>query len=108
MSPRRSKITAGNGHGTASVAFRGWRRVALRDAESVGEVIDASCPQTNEVAALYLIDTPEGLFPFREKVSPNALPAPLLTLQHALVGGTHGLPRNTLGVCVVFNRALDA
>ena len=26
---------------------------------------------------------------------------------HALVGRTHGLPRDALGVCVVFNRALD-
>jgi hypothetical protein len=43
----------------------------------------------------------------KPKISPNALPAPLLPLQRALVGRTHGLPRDALGVCVVFNRALD-
>jgi hypothetical protein len=32
----------------------------------------------------------------------------LLTLLHALVGRTHGVPSNALGVGVVFNRALDA
>jgi hypothetical protein len=51
--PRRSKITTGHGGGTASVAFGAWtyRHAALHDTESVGEVIDASCPQTNEVPA---------------------------------------------------------
>src|SRR6266851_1306002 len=81
MRPRRSKTTTGNGRGTASVAFRGWtyRRAALRRAESVGEVIDACCPQSNEVAALYLIHASEGVLPFRKKVSPNALFAPFIT-----------------------------
>ena len=110
MRSKRSNIATDHGGRTASVAFRVWtyRHAAVHHVEFIGEVIDASCPQTDEVAALYLIDTPEGVLPFRKKVSPNALPTPLLTLQHALVGRTHGLPRNALGVCVVFNRALDA
>ena len=91
------------------MAFRGWTygRAALRDTEPVGEVIDAPCPQTNEVAALYLIDTPEGLLPFRKKVSPKYTSCTIAHPLTCLVGGTHGLPRNALGMCVVFNRALD-
>src|SRR5204862_7097599 len=34
----------------------------------------------------------EALLPFREKISPNAFPAPLLRLQYTLRGRTHGLP----------------
>src|SRR3984957_16365528 len=114
MGRRRSKTGVGDGRGMTSLASGGClsrravlRRGVLRHAESVGEVIDARCPETNEVATLYFFHTSEGVLPFRKKISPNAFPAPLLTLQHALVGRTHGLPRNALGVCVVFNRALD-
>ena len=48
-----SKNTAGHGAGTASMVFRLWtcRHATLRHTESVGEVIDASCPQTDEVTA---------------------------------------------------------
>ena len=87
MRLRRSKITAGDGRGTTSLAFSGClsrravlRREVLRHAEPVGEVIDACCPETNEVATLYFFHTSEGVLPFRKKISPNAFPAPLLTL----------------------------
>ena len=70
-------------------------------------MIDAACPETNEVATLYLLHTSEGVLPFWKKISPNAFPAPLLALQHALVGRTHGLPRNALGVCECYSGALD-
>jgi len=44
-----SKNTAGHGAGTASMAFGVWtcRHATLRHTESIGEVIDASCPQTD-------------------------------------------------------------
>jgi hypothetical protein len=87
MRLRRSKITAGDGRGTTSLAFSGClsgravlRHGVLRHAEPVGEVIDACCPETNEVATLYLLHTSEGVLPFRKKISPDAFPAPLLTL----------------------------
>ena len=75
-------ITTGHDCGTTSLAFGVWtyRHAALYHAVSVGEVIDASGPQTDEVAALYLLHTSEIVLPLRKKVSPNALPAPLLTL----------------------------
>src|SRR5262245_3151387 len=94
---------------TRCMGFRvwSWRHVTLRPTETVGQVIDASCPQLDEVRACYLLHLSEGLLPLRHKISPNALPAPLLPLQYALVGRTHGLPRGALGVCVVFDRALD-
>jgi len=56
---------------------------------------------------LYVVDTLKGALPFRQKVSPNALFTPLLTFLNALVGRTHRLPRNALGMCVVFDGALD-
>ena len=87
MRLRRSKITAGDGRGTTSLAFSGClsrravlRRGVLRHAEPVGEMIDARSPETNEVATLYLLHTSEDVLPFRKKISPNTLPAPLFTL----------------------------
>src|ERR1700722_7579084 len=87
MGLRGSKISGGGGRGTTSLAFSGClsrrtvlRRGVLLHVEPVGEVIDARCPETNEVATLYLFHTSEGVLPFRKKISPNAFPAPLLTL----------------------------
>jgi hypothetical protein len=85
MRPRRSKITTGNGRGKASVAFRGgtYRPAALRHGEPVGEVIDAPCPQTNEVAALYLLHASEGVLPFPEEGFPKCT---FCTIAHPLPG----------------------
>jgi hypothetical protein len=49
---RRSNTT-GDGGGMASIVFGLWtcRHATLRHTESVGEVIDASCPQPDEVPA---------------------------------------------------------
>ena len=70
-----------------SLAFSGClssravlRHGILRRAEPAGEMIDAGCPETNEIATLYFLHTSEGVLPFWKKISPNALPAPLFTL----------------------------
>ena len=50
---RPSKNTTGHGGGTASMAFGLWscRHATLRHTVSIGEVIDAFCPQSDEVPA---------------------------------------------------------
>jgi hypothetical protein len=82
MRPHRSNIAMGYGGKTAIAIFRGctYDRVGRRRAVSVGEMIDPGRPQSNELTTLYVVDISEGALPFREKVSPNAPFAPLLTL----------------------------
>ena len=82
MRPQGSNIAAGYGSKTARVIFRGcaYNRVGRGHAVSVGETIDSSRPQSNELTTLYVVDISEGALPFREKVPPNTLFAPLLTL----------------------------
>ena len=72
----------GYGSKTAGVIFRrcAYDRVGRRYVVSVGEMIDPSRPQSNELTTLYVVDLSVGALPFREKVSPNTLFAPLLTL----------------------------
>src|SRR6478672_1992218 len=81
MRPQGSNIATGYGSKTAGVIFRGYAydRVGRGHAVSVGEMIDSSRPQSNELTTLYVVDISEGALPFREKVPPNALFAPLLT-----------------------------
>ena len=82
MRPQGSNIATGYVVKMAGVIFRGcaYDRVGRRHAICVGEMIDSSRPQSNELTTLYVVDISEGAFPFREKVSPNTLFAPLLTL----------------------------
>ena len=82
MRPQRSNITTAYGTKTASATFRRstFDRVGGPRAVSVGEMIDPSRPQSNEIATLYVVHISEDALPFREEVSPNALFAPLLTL----------------------------
>jgi hypothetical protein len=82
MGPQRSNIATGYGSKTASAIFRGctFDRVGRHRAVSVGEMIDSSRPQSNEVTTLYVVDISEDTLPFRKQVSPDALFAPLLTL----------------------------
>jgi hypothetical protein len=82
MRPHSSNIAMGYGGKTATAIFRGctYDRVDRGRAVSVGEMIDPSRPQSNELTTLYVVDISEGPLPFPEKVSPNALFAPLLTL----------------------------
>src|SRR6516165_1628560 len=106
MRPQGSNIATGYGSKTTGDIFRGcaYDRVGRRHAVSVGEMIDSSRPWRNGLTTLYVVDISEGALPFREKVSPNTLFAPLLTLQKALVRCAHRLPCNALGMCVVFDR----
>jgi hypothetical protein len=79
MGPQGSNIATGYGSKTAGVIFRGcaYDRVGRCHAVSVGEMIDSSRPQSNELTTLYVVDISEDALPFGEKVSPNTLFAPL-------------------------------
>ena len=52
----------------------------LRTVGREADMINASSPQVNEVAAVYTLHTSKFAFLFWKKVSPDALFAPLLTL----------------------------
>jgi hypothetical protein len=82
MRPHRSNIAMRYGGKTATAIFMGctYDRVGRSRAISVGEMIDPPRPQSNELTTLYVVNTSKGALPFREKVSPNAFFAPLLTL----------------------------
>ena len=80
MRPQGSNIATGYVSKMAGIIFRGcaYDRVGRGHAVSVGETIDSSRPQSNELTTLYVVDISEGALPFWEKVSPNALFTPLL------------------------------
>ena len=68
MRPQGSNIATGYGSKTAGVIFRGcaYDRVGRGHAVSVGEMIDSSRPQSNELTTLYVVDISEGNYKLRD------------------------------------------